>query len=90
MMTGPDRDELGLRMLCAWNNVPREKAPAEWSQHANAWTRDAWARVAEAAIAYHLELEAEARRNVVYDWKQVDASNLGGEFAAHFGDGDEP
>lgn len=91
MMTGPDRDELGLRMLCAWNNIPREAAPAEWSQHANAWTRDAWARVAEAAVAYHLEREAEANAKLTYEWKRVPPADddQGGEFAAHFGHGDD-
>jgi hypothetical protein len=52
IFTGPERDELGIRMLCAWNNIPREAAPSEWSNHANASTRDAWARVAEAAMIF--------------------------------------
>lgn len=50
-----DRDELGIRMLCAWNNIPRNMAPPEWSQISNAFTREAWARVAEAAIEYYKE-----------------------------------
>jgi hypothetical protein len=53
-----ERDELGIRMLCAWNNVPREASPPEWSSHLNAATREAWARVAVAAIEYSREIEA--------------------------------
>lgn len=52
-----DRDELGLRMLCAFNNVPRDQIPKAWENlpHYNVWTRDAWGRVAEAARAYLTE-----------------------------------
>lgn len=52
-MSDLSRGELGIQMLCAWNNIPRDKAPASWSEHHNEWTRDAWARVAEAAIQHH-------------------------------------
>lgn len=46
------RGELGIRMLCAWNNIPRDKAKPEWSTHLNESTRDAWERVAFAAIEF--------------------------------------
>lgn len=59
--TGPERDEIGIRMLCAWNNIPRSAAPADWSSHANASTREAWARVAEAAIAFAESRAMEGR-----------------------------
>ncbi len=53
--TGPERDELAIRMLCAWNNISREQAHADWNRHANQWTMDAWDRVADAVRGYDLE-----------------------------------
>jgi hypothetical protein len=52
------RSELGIRMLCAWNNIAREDAPAFWSRHANDGTAMAWNRVAKAVRQYDAEQAA--------------------------------
>lgn len=44
------RNEISLQMLAAWNNIDLADAPPEWTDHLNEWTRDAWVRVAVAAI----------------------------------------
>lgn len=43
------RDEVALRLLCAFNGVDPVKAPPGWSAHPNASTRKAWERVAAEA-----------------------------------------
>lgn len=47
------RSNLDVLMLAAWLNVDPEQVPTEYkSQHLNANTMAAWARVGEAATAY--------------------------------------
>jgi hypothetical protein len=50
-----------MAMLCAWNNIPVDKAPKGWWFFPNEATKRAWERAAEAAIvanaAKHLEEE---------------------------------
>lgn len=43
------RDELALKMLCAFNNCPPRLAPNGWRYFPNPATKAAWQRVAEAA-----------------------------------------
>ncbi len=47
MTDGGPRDEMALRLLCAFTGVPIAAAPADWGEHFNRSTRAAWARVAE-------------------------------------------
>lgn len=44
-----ERDELALAMLAAWLNVQPDQIPAENRAHLNPHTREAWARVGDAA-----------------------------------------
>jgi hypothetical protein len=68
--TGPPSDELAIRMLCAWNNIPREQAHADWSRHANQWTMEAWERVADAVRAYDMEavFQPQVEVTVTRNW----------------------
>jgi hypothetical protein len=59
MSEAPARSSLALAMLCAWNNIPPEKAPPEWFNHPSHESRVAWERVAQAARAF---IEAEASK----------------------------
>lgn len=43
------RDEVALRLLCAFNGVDWQKAPPGWWVHPNESTKDAWRRVADEA-----------------------------------------
>lgn len=43
------RDEVGLRLLCAFVGVDWQKAPPAWWFHPNPTTQDAWKRVADEA-----------------------------------------
>lgn len=55
-MTNEEKDitrtELAYNMLCAWSNVSPDKAPPEWWQHPSDNNRQAWERVAQAALDY--------------------------------------
>lgn len=53
------RDDLALKMLCAFNGCPPKLAPNGWRYFPNAATKRAWCRVAEAARE-HLGGEARA------------------------------
>jgi hypothetical protein len=46
------RSELAFQMLCAFNNIKPEQAPAEFMAFHNPYMADAWRRVAEAATRY--------------------------------------
>lgn len=41
------RDELALRLLCAFNGVPPESAPPSWWFYPNSTAKEAWGRVAD-------------------------------------------
>ncbi len=43
------RDQVALRLLCAFNGVDWQKAPPGWWFHPNESTRAAWQRVADEA-----------------------------------------
>jgi hypothetical protein len=43
------RDPLAVKLLCAWNNVPPDKAPPGWAYHPSDKSFEAWERVATAA-----------------------------------------
>jgi hypothetical protein len=42
------RDDIGLRMICAFNGIQPEQAPRGWHYWPNAGTQKAWERVATA------------------------------------------
>lgn len=48
------RDELALKMLCAFNGVDPSKAPDGWRYFPNPATAKSWGRVADAARAHIL------------------------------------
>lgn len=46
------RDPMALALLCAWNNIPVDKAPPGWAFHPSDRNFEAWERVAAAARAW--------------------------------------
>jgi len=66
------RDDVALRLLCAFNGVDHEKAPPAWWAHPNPSTRAAWRRVAEEArrillLAEPLPRVRHLKRGTEYD-----------------------
>ena len=47
------RDEIALRLLCAFNGVDPKLAPPGWWFHPNGPSQDAWKRVADEAAAIY-------------------------------------
>jgi hypothetical protein len=45
------RDDVAMKMLAAWMNARVDQMPPENNTHLNAFTMDAWQRVADAAAA---------------------------------------
>lgn len=60
---GLGRSEIGLRVLCAWDNISLDQALEFWSQHANEATAKAWNRVIKAVREFDAEKAAEATHN---------------------------
>jgi hypothetical protein len=54
------RDELAMRMLCAWAGCAVKHAPNGWRYFPNAQTKAAWNRVADAARDLLLDANRKA------------------------------
>lgn len=80
------RDELALRLLCAFNGIGPDQAPPEWWFYPNENIRDCWQRVADV-----IALETEQMSSELAHWQanhddQVRKKRTGGARHAAFRD----
>lgn len=51
----PIKDRFALTLFAAFNGVRPDQLPPAARYHPNQWSRDAWSRVADAALLFMLE-----------------------------------